>query len=54
MHDWPDHQCQVILERIVPAMEKGYSKIILNEMVLPNRGVNLVSAQVDLAVSLGT
>ena len=32
-------------------MKKGYSKIIINELVLPNAGVNLTSAQVDLAVS---
>lgn len=51
LHDWPDHQCQTILERIVAVMEKGYSKIIINEMVLPNTGASLISTQLDLAVS---
>lgn len=50
MHDWPDRQCRIILERIIAAMEKGYSKLILNEMVLPNTGVNPLGAQMDLMV----
>ena len=50
MHDWPDRQCRIILERIVAAMKKGYSKLILNEMVLPNTGVNPLGAQMDLMV----
>ena len=51
LHDWPDHQCKVILERTIAAMEKGYSKMIINEKILPNKGVSPVAAQVDLAVS---
>ncbi|MCJ1260780.1 hypothetical protein MMC22_000643 [Lobaria immixta] len=51
LHDWPDHQCKIILEQIIPAMEKGYSKIIIHDIVLPNQGVNMNSVQKDLTVS---
>ncbi|MCJ1264483.1 hypothetical protein MMC22_004355 [Lobaria immixta] len=52
LHDWPDHQCKIILERTVAAMEKGYSKIIINETVLPNKGVNLNCAHRDLRMMI--
>ncbi|KAI9684553.1 MAG: hypothetical protein M1822_005641 [Bathelium mastoideum] len=37
MHDWPDEKCRDILRQIIPAMRPGYSKILLNEIVLPDR-----------------
>ena len=37
MHDWPDDKCRDILRQIMPAMRPGYSKILLNEIVLPDR-----------------
>lgn len=54
MHDWPDQHCKAILERIIEVMEKGYSKIIINEMVMPNTGINLIATQVDVTVSFAT
>ncbi|KAA6411723.1 MAG: hypothetical protein FRX48_05004 [Lasallia pustulata] len=36
-HDWPDDKCRDILRNLMTAMEPGYSKILLNESVLPNR-----------------
>ena len=37
MHDWPDDKCREILRQIIPAMRPGYSKILLNEIVLPDQ-----------------
>ena len=31
-------------------MTPGYSKIILNELVLPDQGCNLIAAQVDITM----
>lgn len=51
MHDWPDRQCQLILEHVIAAMEKDYSKLLIHELVLPNVGANVIGTQVDLTVS---
>ena len=50
MHDWPDDRCHVILKHIASAMTKGYSKVLINEMVLPNRGASMIATQVDLTM----
>lgn len=37
LHNWPDEECRTILRRVMSAMKPGYSKILLNEAVLPDR-----------------
>ena len=39
-----------ILSKIAPAMRKGYSKILLNEFVLPDQGASLIATQVDMTM----
>lgn len=34
LHDWPDEQARQILQALVPAMEKGYSKLLIHESVV--------------------
>ncbi|CAF9902938.1 MAG: hypothetical protein ALECFALPRED_000075 [Alectoria fallacina] len=34
-HDWPEEQCRAILQQTCTAMAKGFSKILINEMVVP-------------------
>ena len=50
LHDWTDDKCQLILSQLASAMTKGYSKILLNELVLPNQGASLIAAQVDITM----
>ena len=50
LHDWPDEKCKVILDHVVAAMEKGYSKLVLEEFFLPNFGAGLLPALLDMAV----
>ena len=38
LHDWPDHKCAAILRNIMAVMKPGYSKLLLNESILPNTG----------------
>ena len=38
LHDWDDASCLKILRNIVPAMQPGYSKLLINENVVPNVG----------------
>jgi hypothetical protein len=50
MHDWPDSKCQEILTQIKLAMRPGYSRILLNELVLPDKGMSLTAAQIDITM----
>ena len=40
MQDWSDGECSHILQQLVPAMTQNYSKVLLNEFILPNRGAH--------------
>ncbi|KAJ8120520.1 hypothetical protein ONZ43_g2791 [Nemania bipapillata] len=50
LHDWPDHKCVEILKNIKPAMTKD-SRILIDEMVLPERAAPWRATQLDLAMS---
>lgn len=47
-HDWPDADCIKILKNTAAAMKKGYSKLIINEFILPLRNVPLYPALLDV------
>ena len=47
-HDWPDDACRMILRNIICAMKPGYSKIPINDSVLPNRDCPAFAAAADL------
>lgn len=38
LHDWPDEQCRKILENLAPAMKRGFSKLLINEIVISDTG----------------
>lgn len=48
LHDWPDTQCREILSNIKPAMERGHSKILINEIVIPETGADWFATSVDM------
>ena len=48
LHDWPDYDCQRILGRLKDAMTPGYSRLILNESILPDMGCASYFAAGDL------
>ncbi|KAJ5600113.1 hypothetical protein N7450_001180 [Penicillium hetheringtonii] len=50
LHDWPDDKVVIILENIKPAMKAGYSKLIIEEYILPNRNARLLPCMVDLGL----
>ncbi len=50
LHDWPDDKCLIILSQLKASMKLGYSKIIINEMVLPDIGITLTAAQIDITM----
>ena len=48
LHDWPDEQCRRILSNQKEALVKGYSKILINEIVVPDRGAGWYEMGVDM------
>ena len=49
MHDYPEEKCLVILENIVAAMGPD-SVILVDEMVIPNRGAHPHSTDQDMVM----
>ncbi|TVY33325.1 Demethylsterigmatocystin 6-O-methyltransferase [Lachnellula occidentalis] len=49
LHDFPDSACQSILSRLRDAMGH-HSRILIDEMVLPNSGVNWATTHTDLTM----
>ena len=50
LHDWPDSKSRVILSHLAAAMTKDHSKILINELVVSNRGAGLHPTQLDLSM----
>lgn len=48
MHDWPDHVCHSILKRVVEAMTHGYSKLLINDVVIPSTGAHWENTAGDM------
>ncbi|MCJ1352384.1 MAG: hypothetical protein MMC33_002368 [Icmadophila ericetorum] len=49
-HDWNDEKCGEILKHTAEAMTPGYSKIIINDMVVPDIGAGVVACQLDIVM----
>lgn len=47
LHDWSDTDCQRILLQIAEAMENGYSKLLINENIVPDRGADWKITSLD-------
>lgn len=48
LHDWPDEVALKILERVKEAMKPGYSKLLINENVLPPTGAQWEATALDI------
>lgn len=48
--NWSDDECSQILGNTVSAMTPGYSKLILNEVVLPDKGCSWQHAALDITM----
>ncbi|KAL8703633.1 MAG: hypothetical protein Q9201_003203 [Fulgogasparrea decipioides] len=47
LHDWDDASCHAILKNIISAMKKGYSKILINELIVPDQGASWSVTSMD-------
>ncbi|KAL2200102.1 S-adenosyl-L-methionine-dependent methyltransferase [Corynascus similis CBS 632.67] len=50
LHDWPDEVCASILARVAAAMRPGYSRLLINENVIPGTGADWQATALDLMV----
>ncbi|OAL46376.1 O-methyltransferase [Pyrenochaeta sp. DS3sAY3a] len=48
LHDWPDKQCSEILAQLRSAMTPGLSRILLDEIIIPDEGASWFETSVDL------
>ena len=48
LHDWPDEQCKQILSNLTPALKQGHSRILLNEIIIPETGASWFETSVDM------
>lgn len=47
-HDWSDSAAIKILQNIAPAMKKGYSKLLICDVVIPATGASIFQAVMDV------
>ena len=47
-HDWSDDISVEILKHTAAAMKPGYSKILINEMVIPDQGAGTIPCGIDM------
>ena len=48
LHDWSDEDGVKILQNLVPALKKGYSRVLLNEIVVSEERPTLAATNMDL------
>lgn len=50
LHDWPDEDCIRILTHLRNAMKAGYSRLLINDYVLPDKGCGYYAAGFDMVM----
>ncbi|KAJ5459556.1 S-adenosyl-L-methionine-dependent methyltransferase [Penicillium daleae] len=48
LHDWPDDKARLLLENTRDAMTKGYSKLLVYDIVLPPTGASISQSTMDV------
>jgi len=52
LHDWPDDKSAEILRNVAKGMEKGYSRLLLNENVIPAKGAHPDATTLDMIMMM--
>ncbi|KAH8654647.1 putative O-methyltransferase [Tricladium varicosporioides] len=47
LHDWGDEDCIKILQNLISALKKGYSKVLINEIVVSEENATLAASSMD-------
>lgn len=48
MHIWPDSLCKPVLEHVRNAMKPGYSRLLINDHVVPPTNVHWETSALDI------
>ncbi|KAB8272046.1 S-adenosyl-L-methionine-dependent methyltransferase [Aspergillus minisclerotigenes] len=51
LHDWNDKDCQAIFSRLAASMERGYSKLLINDVVIPTTGAHWEATALDILMA---
>jgi len=51
-HDWDDEHCRGLLRNTVAAMDPNYSRLLIDEWVLPESGASLKATNMDINMML--
>jgi hypothetical protein len=49
-HDWSDSDCRRILQNLRPAMKKGYSRLLINDQVIPEKDAPFIPTMLDFTM----
>ncbi|KAK1831000.1 S-adenosyl-L-methionine-dependent methyltransferase [Podospora conica] len=50
LHDWPDERCRTLLRATAAAMTPGFSRILLNETIIPEKDCPALLAAADITM----
>jgi len=50
IHDWPESQALEILKRVYDAMEPGYSKLFIHDLILPDSQPTAMQCMYDMTM----
>ncbi|CAI7593390.1 unnamed protein product [Penicillium manginii] len=50
LHDWSDERATAIFNNLKPAMKPGFSKIIMEEFILPDQNASSLPCTTDMTV----
>lgn len=50
LHDWNDSVCESILARVKEAMKPGYSKLLIQELVVPATSPTYYDTSLDMTM----
>lgn len=50
LHDWPDHLATQILDNLKPAFKKGYTRLIITDVVIPPEKASVMQVTHDLCL----
>lgn len=50
LHHWSDEKATIVLNNLKPAMKHRYSKLLVEEFILPDRNAQVLPCMTDVAV----
>lgn len=48
LHDWSEDRCREILRNQISAMKRGHSRIVIDDLVIPDQGAGWLETGIDM------